>query len=249
MKQGILEVSTTPVYPFGKGLWLGQSLYRYGHVDVEGMVRAAYGVSPKIYHGQTGVPAALAPAGTVTVTLTAITLDVVEDQFADGILSKAGGGGGGYGVNYRIKSNTAATVGNTYVVTLYDKIIADIPVTDTCTLFRNMWANVFSIAVRLAVPDATDLSKTAFCGVPNRPVPLDNYAWFQVKGPCMVVPAGGVEGVADNERMMAFQEDGVVTRARYEVGGVLDMQIAGWVLPITTAGNIPDLLEIDLQLE
>ena len=248
MKQGILEVSTDKVYNFGKPFWLGQSLYRYGHVDVEGMVRAAYGVSPKIYSGETGVPTALAPAGTVTVTLTAVA-DVAIDQFADGILSKAGGGGGGYGVNYRIKSNTGATAGNPFTVTLHDKIIADIPVTDTCTLFRNMWANVFSIAVRLAAANVTDLHKTAICGVPNRPMPLDNYGWFQVKGPCMVVPAGGAEGVADNERMMAFQEDGVVTRARYEVAGVLDMQIAGWVLPITTAGAIPDLLEINLQLE
>ncbi|GAI50326.1 unnamed protein product, partial [marine sediment metagenome] len=232
----------------GRGFWAGESLYRYAHVDAEGLIRAAYGVFPKIYYGETGVPTVLAPAGTVTVTLTAVA-NVALNQFAGGILSKAGGGGGGYGVNYRIKSNTQATAGNPFTVTLHDKIIADIPVTDTCTLFRSKWANVVCMAVRIAGGVVTDLSKTAVVGVPNRPVPADNCCWLQVKGPCMVVPAGGAEGVADNERMMAFQEDGVVTRARYEVAGVLDMQIAGWVLPITTAGAIPDLLEIDLQLE
>ncbi len=248
MKQGILEVSTSPIYPFGKGLWLGQSLYRYGHVDAERQIRAAYGVFPKIYYGETGVPTTLAPAGTVTVTLTAVA-DVALNQFADGILSKEGGGGGGYGVNYRIKSNTAATAGNPFTVTLHDKIIVDIPVTDTITLFRNKWANVVSMRQRNIDGVVTDLFKTAVVGVPNRFVPLDNYCWLQVKGPCMVVPAGGAEGVADNERMMAFQEDGSVARARYEVAGWYDAQIAGWVLPVTTAGAIPGLLEIDLQLE
>ena len=189
MKQGILEVSTSPIYPLGKGFWLGQSLYRYAHVDVEGELRAAYAASPKIYYGETGVPTTLAPAGTVTVTLTAVA-DVAEDQFAEGILSKAGGGGGGYGVNYRIKSNTAATAGNPFTVTLHDKIIVDIPVTDTITLFRSKWANVFSMAVRLAAANVTDLHKNAMVGVPNRFVPLGNYCWLQVKGPCMVVPAG-----------------------------------------------------------
>lgn len=248
MKQGILEVSTTQVYPLGKPFWLGDRLYRYAHADVEGLLRAGYAVSPKIYYGETGVPTALAVAGTVTVTLTAVA-NVGLNQFAEGILSKAGGGGGGYGVNYRIKSNTAATAGNPFTVTLHDKIIVDIPITDTCTLFRSPWANVFSMAVRIAGGNVTDLHKNAMIGVPNRFVPLGNYCWLQRKGPCMVVPAGGAEGVADNERMMAFQEDGAVTRARYEVAGVLDMQVAGWVLPITTAGGIPDLLEIDLQLE
>lgn len=251
MKQGVLEVSTTPVYPLGKKLDVGERRYRYARADVEGLLRAAYAVSPKIYYGETGVPAALAVAGTRQVTMTCVAAGgVAVDQFAGGILSKAGGGGGGYGVNYRIKSNTAAvTTGNTFVVTLDESIIVDIPVTDTITLFRSKWANVFSMAVRIAAGNVTDLHKNAMVGVPNRFVPLGNYCWLQTRGPCMVVPAGGAEGVADNERMMAFQEDGVVTRARYEVAGVLDMQIAGWVLPTTTAGAIPDLLEIELRLE
>jgi len=247
MKQGILEVSTTPVYPLGKGFWVGNSLYRYAHVDVERQLRAAYAVTPKIYYGQTGVPAALAAAGTRQVTLTAVTLDVAADQFAEGILSKAGGGGGGYGVNYRIKSNTAATVGNNYVVTLHESIIVDIPVTDTCTLFRSMWANVYCQRQRSIDGVATDLRKTSFSGIPNRFVPLDNYCWLQVKGPCMVVPAGGTEGVADDERQMIFQEDGSVSKPDYATPH--EQQFAGYVLPITTLGAIPDLLEIFLQLE
>jgi len=246
MKQGILEVSATPIYPFGKGFEVGNSLYRYAHVDAERQIRAAYGVFPKIYYGETGVPTTLAPAGTVTVTLTAVA-DVAEDQFAEGILSKAGGGGGGYGVNYRIKSNTSATAGNPFTVTLHDKIIVDIPVTDTCTLFRSMWANVVSMRQRNIDAVATDLRKTSVVGIPNRFVALDYYCWLQVKGPCMVVPAGGNEGVDDDERQMVFQEDGCVSKQQAPIA--IELQNAGYVLPITTAGAIPDLLEIFLQLE
>jgi len=246
MKQGILEVRTNQIYPLGKGFWVGNRLYRYAHADVERQLRAAYGVFPKIYYGETGVPTALAQAGTVTVTLTAVA-DVVVNQFADGILSKAGGGGGGYGVNYRIKSNTAATAGNPFTVTLYESIIVDIPVTDTITLFRSMWANVVSMRQRNLDAVATDLRKTSIVGIPNRFVPLGNYCWLQVKGPCMVVPAGGTEGVADDERLMHFEEDGSVAKVDYATPH--EQQLAGYVLPITTAGAIPDLLEIYLQLE
>lgn len=246
-EQGIMELATTQNYRFGTKLERLDCVYRYMQADSERQLRASYGVFPQITYAETGVPTVEADAGQKDITLTAVGAPA-ENEFADGILSKVGAGGGGYGVNYQIKSNTAV-VGGEFTVTLYDNIIVAIPVGDTVTLFHSPYRRVVSIAQRLADGVVTDLHKTAVIAVPNRFVPLDNFFWGKVKGPCMVVPAGGAEGVADNERMMAFQEDGAVTRARYEVGGVLDMQIAGFVLPVTTAGAIPDLLEIMLQIE
>ena len=62
----------------------------------------------------------------------------------------------------------------------------------------------------------------------------------------MVVPAGGTEGVDDDERQMVFQEDGCVSKQQAPIS--LELQNAGFVLPVTTAGAIPDLLEIFLQI-
>jgi hypothetical protein len=245
MLQGILEESATKKYPLGYEITLGDRKYVYGHVDAERQARAAYAVLPKIYYGETGVPAAQALAGARTITLTAVA-DVAVNQFADGILSKAGGGGGGYGVNYRVKSNTGCLAGGTYVVTLYDAIITTIPITDTITMFRSPWANVVCMRQRVIDGVATDLRKTSWVGIPNRFIQANYYCWLQRSGPCMVVPAGGTEGVADDERMMIFQEDGSVSKPDYATPH--EQQLAGYVLPITTAGAIPDLLEIWLAI-
>lgn len=246
MLQGILEESATQKYPLGYKIPLGDRAYRYLHIDAERQARAAYAVFPKIYYGETGVPAAEAAAGSKTITLTAVA-DVAVNQFADGILSKAGGGGGGYGVNYRVKSNTGCLAGGTYTVTLYDAIITTIPITDTITMFRSPWANVVCMRQRVIDGVATDLRKTSWVGVPNRFLQAGYYGWAQVSGPCMVVPAGGTEGVADDERQMIFQEDGCVSKPDYS--SPHEQQLAGFVLPVTTAGAIPDLLEIFLQIE
>jgi len=245
MLQGILEESVTKKYPLGYTITLGGRTYYYAHVDAERQLRAAYAVFPKIYYGETGAPVAEAAVGATTITLTAVA-DVAVNQFADGILSKAGGGGGGYGVNYRVKSNTGCLAAGTYTVTLYDAIITTIPISDTITMFRSPWANVVCMRQRVIDGVATDLRKTAWVGVPNRFVTKDYYCWLQTYGPCMVVPAGGTEGVADDERMMHFEEDGSVAKVDYATPH--EQQIAGFVLPITTAGAIPDLLEIFLQI-
>lgn len=246
MLQGILAENIAQKYPLGLKIFLGDRGYRYGHVDAERQLRAAYAVFPKIYYGETGAPAAQALAGATTITLTAVA-DVAINQFADGILSKAGGGGGGYGVNYRVKSNTGCLAAGTYVVTLYDAIITTIPVGDTITMFRSPWANVVCMRQRNIDGVATDLRKTSWVGIPNRFVTADYYCWLQVSGPCMTIPAGGTEGVANDERMMHFEEDGSVAHVDYATPH--QQQIAGMVLPITTAGAIPDLLPIFLQIE
>lgn len=245
MKQGILEVSADQMYPLGMKIAIGDSIYKYGKADADRQLRAAYAVFPKITYGETGVPAAEAPAGSITITLTAVGT-VIADEFKNGILSKAGGGGGGYGVNYRIKGNTAATAGNTFVVTLRDPLIAAVPITDTVTLFHSPWREVVCMRQRVIDGIATDLRKTSWIGVPNLFVPASYYCWLQTWGPCMVVPAGGTEGVADDERMMHFEEDGSVAKVDYSTPH--EQQIAGFVLPVTTAGAIPDLLEIFLQI-
>jgi len=245
--QGILGVSLTPNYRLGTRRVVADRTYRYMLADSAYLLRAAYGVYPNIDYAETGTAFANVVAGAYNITLTAVAA-VAVNEYADGILSVEGGAG--YGTNYRIKSNTiAAAPGDQFVVTLFDPIVLGLTaVTEVITLFHSPWRNVHCIAEEIAAGVVANLSKTAVIGIPNRFVPVSNYFWGQTWGPCMVIPAGGAEGVADNERMMAFQEDGVVTRARYEVAGVLDMQIAGWVLPVTTAGAMPGLVEIMLKI-
>jgi len=245
MLQEVMEISATPVYPLGMRHSDGDRVYRYVQADADRQLRAAYAVFPQIDYGETGVPAAEALAGARTITLTAVG-DVALNEYAGGTLSKAGGGGGGYGVNYKIRSNTAATAGNTFVVTLTEAIITTIPVTDTITIFHSPWRRVVSMRQRTIDGIATDLRKTSWIGIPNRFVTAAYYCWIQTWGPCMVIPAGGTEGVADDERTMIFQEDGSVSKIDYATPH--EQQIAGFVLPVTTAGAIPDLLEIFLKI-
>lgn len=245
MLQEILEVSASQVYPLGMRYALDDRVYRYVKADADRQLRAAYAVFPKITYAETGVPAAEAAAGQKNIILTAVGT-VATDEFAGGTLSKAGGGGGGYGVNYKIRSNTSASPGGTFTVTLYDNIITAIPITDTITLFHSPWREVVCMRQRVIDGVATDLRKGSWVGVPNRFVTADYYCWIQTWGPCMVVPAGGTEGVADDERMMHFEEDGSVAKVDYATPH--QQQIAGFVLPVTSAGAIPDLLEIFLQI-
>lgn len=247
MLQELLEVSATQVYPTGMRYARDDRVYRYVQADSDRQLRAAYGVFPQITYGETGVPTAEAAAGQKQITLTAVGT-VALNEFAGGTLSKAGGGGGGYGVNYKIASNTPASPGDTFTVTLYDDIITAIPITDTITLFHSPWRRVVSMRQRVIDGVATDYHKTSWIGVPNRFVPADYYCWVQTWGPCMVVPAGGTEGVADDERMMQFEEDGSVAKVNYAQAATVVRQIAGFVLPVTTAGAIPDLLEIWLTI-
>ena len=247
VEQGILEVSLAQNYRLGTRRVVADRTYRYMLADTAYLLRAAYGVYPNITYAETGTAFANVTAGDYTVTLTAVAA-VAADEFAEGILSVEGGAG--YGTNYRIKSNTiAAAPADQFIVTLWDPIVLGLTaVTEAITLFHSPWRNVHCIAEEIAAGVVANLHKTSVIGIPNRFVPVSNYFWGQTWGPCMTIPAGGAEGVADNERMMAFQEDGVVTRARYEVAGVLDMQIAGWVLPVTTAGAMPGLVEIMLEI-
>lgn len=245
MKQGIYELSSTPIYPIGKRFAIGDEVHRYIQADADRQLRAAYAVFPKVFYAETGVPTAEAPAGSNTITLTAVGT-VAVDEFAGGKLSKAGGGGGGYGINYRIKSNTAAAPGATFTVTIHGAIITAIPVTDTITLFHSPWREVVCMRQRVIDGIATDLRKTSWVGIPSIFIPAAHYGWIQTWGSCMVIPAGGTEGVADDERMMHFEEDGSVAHVDYDTPH--QQQIAGFVLPVTTAGAIPDLLEIFLQI-
>ena len=244
MLQGLLEESVSQKYPLGMRYGLEDRVYRYVQADADRQLRAAYAVSPDVRYAETGVPTVEAAAGQKVVALTAVGT-VAINEFTGGTLSNAGGG---YGVNYRIKSNTAAAPAGAFTVTLWDNIVTALAVGDAITLFHSPWRRVFCMAQRLGDAVVTDYKKLSFIGVPNRFVQAAYYCWIQTWGPCMVIPAGGAEGVADNERAMAWEDDGAITRIRYDVVGAAQNQYAGFVLPVTTAGAIPGLLQIMLQI-
>lgn len=244
MLQGVMEVSASQVYPLSMRHAVDDRVYRYVQAEAARQLRAAYAVSPEVTYAETGVPTVQALAGQKVVSLTAVGT-VVANEFAGGTLSKAGGLGGGYGESYKIRSNTAPVAG-VFTVTLFDNITVTIPVSETITLFQGPWRRVYSTRQRQLDAVLVNRQLASFIGVPNRFIPADNFGWIQTWGPCMVIPSAGNEGVGNDERIMVFEWDGSVGLAKYNVP--IYEQYAGFVLPLTTAGAIPDLLEIFLQI-
>lgn len=243
MLQGIMEVSTTQRYPLGFAYKVADMVFAYMHSDAERQLRAAYGVFGKVTYVETGAVAVTSPAGSKTVICTAVGT-VVANEFAGGKLGVRGGGAIlNYGEQYRIKSNTGALGGATFTVTLVDALVNALTIaTDLVVLFRPPWANVVSMRQRQVDGVATDWRKVSFIAVPPRFVPANRYCWGQIAGPCIMCGDSGTEGVADSERQMQFGDNGSVLRLRDLGDGLGRHQIAGYVLPVTTAGALPSSL-------
>lgn len=240
-EQGILEVSTVQKYEIGARQAIEEMnmVFRYAYTDPNRQLRAAYPVYGNLLMTETGVIAADAAVGATTITCTAVA-DVAANQFQNGKMVVSTGAG--YGTQYRIRSNTAATAGNTFTVTLKDPLVVALTVAgaDTVTLYRNPYAEVHCMRQEIIDGAAPNYHHVGWVGVPNRFVPAGNYCWLQTWGPCFVVQSHDW-GAGLDEVMAYFSDDGSATmEPAKEVGGAItySFQPAGPTLPVTTAGNV-----------
>ena len=233
-EQGILEATLVQHYALGSKLEYLDQTYRYSHADAARQLRAGYGCYPLMTYVETGVPPVGALINTTTLTLTAVGAPAA-DEFAEGTLV-VNGGGAANATRYRIRSNTAVAAG-LFTVTVYDPFIFAVTGAMVCTCFHSPWWNIHCMRQEIIDAAAPNWQQVSFSVVPNFNVPLDCFFWGQTKGLCICIPSGGTEGVAINERMMVFDTNGAVMRWSYAAADVY--QLAGYILPVTTAGAIP----------
>jgi hypothetical protein len=239
-EQGILEVSDVRKYEIGARLAIEEMnmVFRYAYADPDRQLRAAYAVYGNLLMTETGVVVANAAIGARSIVCTAIA-DVVADQFKNGKMVVSTGAG--YGTQYRILSNTAAAMGDTFTVVLKDPLVVGLTAGgDEVTLYRNPYAEVHSMRQEIIDGVAPNYHKVSWVGVPNRFVPAAHYCWLQTWGPCFVVESHDM-GSKDDIRMTYFSDDGSLGEmVDNEAAGTItySFQIAGPILPVTTAGDV-----------
>jgi len=237
--QDVLEVSTTQNYRIGTRLRVDDRTYYYGQADAARQLRAAYPVYGNLLMTETGVIAADADVGDKQITCTAVAA-VAANQFAGGRMVVSTGAG--YGTQYHILSNTAADPAATFTVTLQEAIVVALTVAgvDTVTLYRSPWAVMHCMRQEIIDGAAPNYHRVSWVGVPNRFVPASNFCWVQTWGPCFVVESHDM-GAVNDIRMTYFSDDGSLGEMLdNEVGGTItySFQIAGPILPVTTAGDV-----------
>lgn len=246
LRQGLLELATDRQYPIGYKYEAPDAIYRYTRADPARQLRAGYGVYPMIDYSETGTIVNNVAAGKFQVVCAAVA-DVGADQFAGGRMVICSGTG--YGTQYRVLSNTAATAGNNFTVTLQSPLVVALTAaTDIFVLYRNPFVEVHCMRQEILDGVTTRWQYNRQVGVPLRFVPADNYCWVQTKGPCLVVMAGAALGAGILEMEVVFDTDGSIQLADYATP--YWYQRAGYILPHTESGNITGTMAlIMLQLE
>jgi len=234
MKQGIMELSAVQRYPLGTRYAKDERVFRYGRAGNESALIQSYGLFPAMTFAESAVAAASSAVGALTVTCTAQGT-VAEDEYKGGYLV-CSSGGEKYPY-YRIKSNTAASAGETFVVTLEDTLhtgkegVTAIIVSSTViTLYKSPWAEIRSAKAELAsVGGWTGVICVALVTVPKL-----NYFWGQTWGP---VALSGFNYYGDvlGQRAMGFGSCGDAVIRSIEP----DAQYAGFLLPYTDGVAVP----------
>ena len=144
---------------------------------------------------------------TLTVTVSAsYGATVAANDFKDGYFVVSGSGvAAELGHSRKIKSNTAATVGNDTTLTFYDALTDVITASSTGNWVKNQFKNVVidaGTATCIGVPIVDVAASTAT-------VPV--YFWSQVAGPCPIVSGGALvagDNVSLNASGVAVASDG-----------------------------------------
>lgn len=195
-EQGIYEQSLTQKYKIGSRLAMDDRVFRYCRAGT-GLVSSwgAYTFAP---FPESAVAAATSAVGATTVTCTAQNT-VLVNQFQGGYMMVAVVAIRGH----RILSNTAATAGNTFTVTLEDALTEVVTSGATIlTLYPGLWNDL-----RQSLP--LGFSYANYIGIPVVAVTTAYYFWLQTWGPTFCVGTTDV-GANVNERNLAFNLDGSV---------------------------------------
>jgi len=199
MKQGIYELSSTPIYPIGKRLAMDERAFRYGKIygvnAMGGRAVANFGTDEEIT-----TATVLSAIGGVTVTITVVAATgLVANELQGGYLC--------YKktrfYRHRIRSHPAAAFGATCVLTLETPIVGHaIAVGDTLIAYHSPWAKVGY--------GATYGSGVSFVGWPFGDIAIGQYTWLQTWGPVNGCPAVFF-GALPNERAVWFDSGGALT--------------------------------------
>ena len=129
----------------------------------------------------------MAPAdtaiGSKTVTVALGATAATADQYAGGFLQIDDGAGEGF--MYRVASHPAADASANLVVTLEEEIQVALVQNNSSkvTLIANPWSGALVAATGFTA---------RLLGVATSTVPVNNYFWAQVAGPCSVLSDGAI---------------------------------------------------------
>jgi len=186
--QGLYEVSTTQLAPFGATLHIGDGReFVYGSAGATALAvgRVAQGALAVAGHGVDAYLATNEPlVGTRVVEVTTITTAVTENQYAEGflVIGQAAGGGS----CYKIAGHPAAAIGAVNI-TLADPLWETLAAGATTGLIAPLSKGCIIAGVASTTGAAV--------GVPVRDIPIANFGWFQTRGVCGVLQDGAwVEG-------------------------------------------------------
>lgn len=247
--QDILEQSATPNYEIGSRLVVDQRVFRYARsvlADYSRLVPGRCSVFGIIEQEQGNVIANVI-LGATTLTMEAVA-DVDADQFVNGYLEWYGADDGRLHTMH-IKSNTGATAGNNYTITLFRGVPATLTggatnvVVNRCPYSSVIGAaNIVGFGVQ---------QYSSFAGVPlvrtlgavdAWEVHYGYYLWIQTWGPCALTPADN-RGALGFERMKQMNQDGTSMLGVLNIaaaGGDMSSQQAGPIIPLTLwAGEAP----------
>jgi hypothetical protein len=210
--QGIMQESSTQNFPLGYKLELEDGrIFRYCKAGAVALVAGCMSGSPLVAteRDDTVNGAVAISVGATSFTQTAVGT-ITANQFQDGMACFVDDTG--EGLQYKIKSNTAAAAAAETTVTLYDPIVTATGTTTSCILVVSPYTGL------IITPD--DVIKAM--GVPTIPVTALYYFWSQTGGLATVLQ-GSSTGVATDERVLrmdvAAAVDGAVDSATGTLAG------------------------------
>ncbi len=228
MLQELYEESASQIYPIGMRYAKDERVFRYalsGSDLLSAWGAQAWNAFSSGANRESATIAAAGVAGGTTLTLTAVGT-VTVDMFK-----------GGYACiywemsYYRIKSNTAAAPGGTFVITLEDTLEQAIDAASVVSLYRNKYADVR----RLVGGDETLWASTV--GIPLRNVQSGYYHWLQTWGPCVGVGVDNIGQDASQRGLYFLASGALFTMVGPEANANQPAnQYAGYLLPYTGPG-------------
>ena len=186
--QGLYEVSTTQLAPFGSTLHIGDGReFVYGSAGAVALTvgRVVQGRLAIAGHGVSAYLALNEPLiGTRVVEVTTITTAVLENDYAEGFLVIGDAPSGG--TCYKIAGHPAAGIGAVNI-TLVDPLWE--------TLVTGATGGLVAPLSKGCIISGIASTTGAAVGVPVRDIPIDNFGWFQTRGVAGVLQDGAwVEG-------------------------------------------------------
>jgi hypothetical protein len=178
----IYKTSSTQVSPLGSEYRLGsERVFRYAKNGSAALVAGTVlqATRPNTSHDNLTCAAAAAKATSITVTLG--SAPVGTDEYAEGYVYTNDQAGEGY--VYDIIDHPWALASGTLKLAIKDDVVVALTTSSQATLLKNVYDGV-----NRPFGDPWDI----ICGIAPMAVPANHYFWCQVRGPAVVLQAGGL---------------------------------------------------------